>query len=42
MAELGADVRAALERDVVEGWREWTADGGLKYEQPILVATSRR
>ena len=42
MSEIGADVRAALERDVVEGWREWTTDGGMTYAQPILVATGRK
>jgi ubiquinone/menaquinone biosynthesis C-methylase UbiE len=41
MAELGADVRAALERDIVDGWREWATDDGLTYEQTILLATGR-
>ena len=40
IAEAGDDVRAALERDVVAGWRPWVADGGLAYEQPITLATA--
>lgn len=42
IAEAGDDVRAALERDVVAGWRPWVADGGLAYEQPITLATGRK
>jgi ubiquinone/menaquinone biosynthesis C-methylase UbiE len=42
LAEIGADVRAALERDVVEGWRDWATDDGLTYKQPILLATGRK
>lgn len=34
--------RGALERDVVAGWQPWAHDGGLTYDQPILVATGRR
>jgi ubiquinone/menaquinone biosynthesis C-methylase UbiE len=34
--------RAALERDVVAGWRPWTEGGGMTYQQDVAVATGRR
>jgi ubiquinone/menaquinone biosynthesis C-methylase UbiE len=42
MTEIGGDLLDALEREVVEGWREWATDDGLTYSQPILVATGRK
>lgn len=41
VAETSDQVRAALERDVVEGWRKWTVESGMTYEQPMLWATAR-
>jgi hypothetical protein len=32
----------ALERDVVSGWRPWASDGGMRYEQAVLVTSARR
>ena len=34
--------RRALERDVVDGWQPWTTDGGMTYQQEMLVASGRR
>ena len=42
VAETSNQVRAALEHDVVEGWRAWTEEGGMTYEQPMLWATARK
>lgn len=42
VGDVSQEVRAALERDVAAGWREWLTDGGLTYEQPILRATARK
>lgn len=42
MAELDDTRHAALERDVVAGWQEWLKDGGVSYDQDIIVATGRR
>lgn len=36
------EVLAALEREVVAGWQPWVANGGLAYEQEMLVAVARR
>jgi len=41
IGELNGEARAAFERDVVVGWAEWAADGGLMYGQPILTASAR-
>lgn len=43
-AIMGVDEnrRAALERDVVNGWRPWTHEGGMQYQQDMLVASGRR
>jgi hypothetical protein len=44
-AIMGVDEarRAALERDVVEGWKPWTSDeSGMRYRQDMLVASGRR
>lgn len=40
--EANPQVREALEREVVEGWREWATNGGMTYDQPILWATGRK
>jgi hypothetical protein len=34
--------RAALHREVVEGWRRWTDGSGMTCEQGILIASGRR
>jgi hypothetical protein len=41
IGKLNGEARAALERDVVAGWAEWAADGGLMCGQPILTVTAR-
>ena len=40
----GADhaLLESLEREVVERWQPWVANGGLAHDQEILVATARR
>jgi SAM-dependent methyltransferase len=42
VAQADPEVLAALERDVVQGWEPWTVNGGMAYEQEMLVATARR
>ena len=42
VAEADPEVLAALEWDVVEGWQPWRANGGMAYEQEMIVATARR
>ena len=42
VSEIDDDARAALERDVVNGWKPWAAQGGLMYEQPVLIASARK
>lgn len=42
VAESDGDALAALERDVVTGWRPWIHDGGMSYEQGMIVTTSRK
>jgi ubiquinone/menaquinone biosynthesis C-methylase UbiE len=41
---MGADEnrRMALERDVVDGWQPWADDGGMTYQQEVLVASGCR
>jgi ubiquinone/menaquinone biosynthesis C-methylase UbiE len=34
--------RAALEEEVVAQWRAFESDGGMTYEQPMVVATARK
>jgi ubiquinone/menaquinone biosynthesis C-methylase UbiE len=34
--------RAALHRDVVEGWRPWAGEKGLTYHQGVLLGSGRR
>lgn len=41
VAPLDSDARAALERDVVSGWRTFTRDGSLTLELGVLLATAR-
>ena len=33
---------AALERDIVTAWQPWLHDGGMRYDQAMLVASARR
>ena len=42
IGQLNDERRAALERDVVNGWKTWAANGGLVPEQPILTASARK
>jgi SAM-dependent methyltransferase len=42
VAEERPDVADALEREVVREWQPWTQDGGLAYEQTVLVMTGRK
>jgi SAM-dependent methyltransferase len=42
LSSLDAARIAALERDVMEGWRRWSADGGMTYEQGMNVAVARK
>lgn len=42
IAQLDDDGRAALQREVVEGWQPYTEDGGLSLDVDITVATGRR
>ncbi|HSQ31507.1 MAG TPA: methyltransferase domain-containing protein [Gemmatimonadaceae bacterium] len=36
-----SDILAALERDVVNGWRPWVRDDGLASRQGMIIATAR-
>lgn len=42
VGQLNGEGRAALEQDVVAGWERWAADGGVRYEQPLLTASARK
>ena len=42
LAEADQALLESLERDVVEGWRPWTRNGGMTHEQGMIVATARR
>jgi ubiquinone/menaquinone biosynthesis C-methylase UbiE len=42
VAEADDKLLAALERDVVARWQPWVRDGGLTYEQDVLVTTARK
>jgi ubiquinone/menaquinone biosynthesis C-methylase UbiE len=42
VAEVGAEERDALERQVVREWQDFEEDGGLTYRQEIVVMTARR
>lgn len=40
LTPLDAERKNALERDVVEGWSDWSDDGGMVFDQAIIVATA--
>ena len=42
VAEAHHEVLAALEREVVEGWQPFMTNGGMAYEQEMIVAAARR
>jgi ubiquinone/menaquinone biosynthesis C-methylase UbiE len=42
LPQSGNEQTAALERDVVAGWKPWSAGDGMTYEQSVLVSTGRR
>jgi ubiquinone/menaquinone biosynthesis C-methylase UbiE len=42
LADADPDLLGAIERDVVSGWEPWSRDGGLTYEQGMLVLTARK
>ena len=42
LADAGAELLGAIERDVVSGWEPWVRDGGLTYKQGMLVLTARK
>ncbi len=42
VAQASDEQRAALERDIVARWQPFVQDGGLRYDQEILVATARK
>jgi SAM-dependent methyltransferase len=42
IADADHSLLEGLEREVIEGWQPWVADGGLAYEQQIVVTTARR
>jgi ubiquinone/menaquinone biosynthesis C-methylase UbiE len=41
-ASMDSEQRAALERDVVEGWQPLTTDGRLRLRLDLTIATTRR
>jgi ubiquinone/menaquinone biosynthesis C-methylase UbiE len=42
VAEVDEEVLATLEREVVEKWQDFEADGGLMYQQRIVLASARK
>jgi ubiquinone/menaquinone biosynthesis C-methylase UbiE len=40
-AEASDVVLSAIERDVVKGWEPWVTNGGLTYQQEMIVTTAR-
>jgi SAM-dependent methyltransferase len=42
LADADPALLGAIERDVVSGWEPWVRDGGLTYEQGMLVLTARK
>ena len=42
VADADTDLLEALERDVVAGWQPWVTDGGMTYEQGMIVTTARK
>ena len=41
LSDLDDTRLAAIERDIVNGWQPWSRDGGMEYEQSMVVATAR-
>jgi SAM-dependent methyltransferase len=41
VAEADADAQAALERQVVDAWQPYVAQGRLQVRQPMVIATAR-
>jgi len=42
MANVADENRAALEREVVQRWRDFEEDGSLMYQQRIVIASARK
>lgn len=42
VANVDEKARTALERDVIEEWQDFEADGSLIYHQRIAVASARK
>ena len=42
VAEIDDEARAALERDVVAGWRSFVKDGTLMFDASVILTTARR
>jgi ubiquinone/menaquinone biosynthesis C-methylase UbiE len=42
LSQLDSNQAAALESDVVREWQPWSHDGGMTYEQGMIVATARK
>ena len=42
LSQMDSNQTAALENDVVRGWQPWSHDGGMTYEQGMIVATARK
>jgi Methylase involved in ubiquinone/menaquinone biosynthesis len=42
ISEMDSNQTSALESDVVRGWQPWSHDGGMTYEQGMIVATARK
>ena len=41
LADADHALLESLEREVVEGWRPWTTDGAMAYDQGMIMATAR-
>jgi ubiquinone/menaquinone biosynthesis C-methylase UbiE len=42
VAQAPEEAQAAMERRAIEGWHPYTADGRLRVDQPMVVASGRR
>jgi ubiquinone/menaquinone biosynthesis C-methylase UbiE len=42
VAEADGATLAAIEREVVANWQPWVRDGGMSYEQDVLVTIARK
>lgn len=42
VAQVDEEARAAIERDVVAGWKDFEADGSLIYQQRIVLASAQK